>query len=93
MPPPAFLRTAALGTPGPRAKRRPPADHKALREILGQCGSIGNNLNQIARQLNASGREPDIPELKAALAIYLEIRNAIFTALGMKTAHDHQGKE
>ena len=34
----AFMRAAALGSPGPRAQRRPPADHKALRQILGELG-------------------------------------------------------
>ena len=38
----AFLRAAGLdGDAGPRAQRRPPADHKALREILGHIGRIG----------------------------------------------------
>ena len=32
----AFLRAAALGEPGPRAKRRPPADYVLLRQILGE---------------------------------------------------------
>ena len=77
----AFMRAAVLGSPGPRAQRRPPADHKALRQILGHIGSIGNNINQIARALN-SGDKAKLPELPAALRAYLEIRNAIFEALG-----------
>ena len=80
----AFLRAAALGDAGPRAQRRPPADHVALRQILGQCGRIGNNLNQIAKQLHL-GSKPSIPELREALRAYLDIRNAILTALGMTT--------
>ena len=92
LPAPAFLRAAALGTPGPRAKRRPPIDHKALRQLLGQCGSIGNNLNQIAKNLNM-GRPADIPELKTACAAYNKIRTAILKALAMKTDHDHQGNQ
>jgi hypothetical protein len=90
----AFFRAAALGDPGPRAQRRPPADHVALRQILGHCGRIGNNLNQIAKHLNAGG-QINIPELKEALAAYLVIRNAILVALGMTTTKappdDHQG--
>jgi hypothetical protein len=79
----AFLRAAALENPGPRAQRRPPADHKALREILGHLGRIGNNLNQIAHALNA--RQPvDHEELQKALRVYIETRNAIFEALGKK---------
>lgn len=80
----AFLRAAALGNPGPRARRRPPADHVALRQILGHCGRIGNNLNQIAKHLNAGGAL-DVPELRAALDAYRVIRIAILTALGMNT--------
>ena len=91
MTPAAFFRLAALGTPGPRAQRRPPADHKALREILGHCGRIGNNLNQIAYQMNKRGN-PDIPELLSELKSYQKIRTAIYTALNMNPSDDHQGK-
>jgi predicted TIM-barrel fold metal-dependent hydrolase len=44
----AFMRAASLGDAGPRAQRRPPADHVALRQILGHIGRIGNNLNLTA---------------------------------------------
>jgi hypothetical protein len=92
----AFLRAAALGDAGPRAQRRPPADHKALRQILGHCGRIGNNVNQIASRLN-SGGGVNMRELREALAAYLQIRNAILSALTMKTdeaaPHDHQGQQ
>ena len=90
----AFMRAAAFGDSGPRAQRRPPADHVALRQILGHCARIGNNLNQIAKHLNAGG-QANIRELKEALAAFLDIRTAILDALGMKTAKappdDHQG--
>ncbi|HVA89571.1 MAG TPA: plasmid mobilization relaxosome protein MobC [Chloroflexota bacterium] len=79
----AFMRAAALGDAGPRAQRRPPADHKALRQILGELGRVGNNLNQIARALNA-GEQARLPELKDALRAYMAIRDAIFEALGKK---------
>jgi hypothetical protein len=78
----AFLRAVGTGNAGPRAQRRPPADHLALRQILGNLGRIGNNINQIARALNA-GAQAHIPELPQALAALLEIRDAIFAALGM----------
>jgi uncharacterized protein (DUF1778 family) len=80
----AFMRAAAFGDAGPRAQRRPPVDHRALRQLLGECGRVGNNLNQIARRLNEGGR-PEIPELRAALAAYLDIRAAILRALAMET--------
>jgi|SRR5579862_842973 len=78
----AFMRAAAFGDAGPRAQRRPPVDHVALRQLLGECGRVGNNLNQIARALNAGG-SIDVPELRAALAAYLDIRAAILHALAM----------
>lgn len=79
----AFMRAATLGDAGPRAQRRPPADHKALRQILGELGRVGNNLNQIARALNA-GELARLPELKEVLRACLAIRDAIFEALGKK---------
>lgn len=92
----AFMRAATFGDPGPRAQRRPPVDHQMLRRLLGECGRIGNNINQIAHKLN-SGGEPSIPELRAALAAYDDIRRAILAALVMKPAaagsDDHQGQE
>ncbi len=88
----AFMRAAALGDPGPRAQRRPPADHKALRQLLGHVGRIGNNINQIARALNA-GDQPSLPEVKEILRVcreirnaLLDIRNAILVALGKNPA-------
>ncbi|HEY2034438.1 MAG TPA: plasmid mobilization relaxosome protein MobC [Rhizomicrobium sp.] len=80
----AFMRAAAFGDSGPRAQRRPPADHKALRQLLGECGRVGNNLNQIAKRLN-EGAPVNIPELREALAAYLDIRAAILRALTMET--------
>jgi hypothetical protein len=80
----AFMRAAAFGDAGPRAQRRPPIDHVALRQILGLCGRIGNNLNQIAKCLN-QGRPLDIPELKEALAAYNDIRPNLLRALAMDT--------
>lgn len=78
----AFLRAAALGDAGPRAQRRAPADKDALLRILGHLGRIGNNVNQIARRLN-TGEAVHLPSLEEALAAYLEMRNAIYEALGL----------
>jgi hypothetical protein len=72
-----------LATPDPAPNGRPPADHVALRKILGHIGRIGNNINQIARALNA-GQLANLPELKEALRAILAIRDAIFEALGKK---------
>lgn len=77
----AFMRAAGLGDAGPRAQRRPPADHKVLRQLLGEAGRIGNNVNQIARSIN-SGDAADFPEVREAIRAINEIRNAILDALG-----------
>jgi hypothetical protein len=87
----AFMRAAAFGDAGPRAQRRPPADHKALRQLLGECGRVGNNLNQIARNLNTGG-SADIPELTAACAVYVEISAGILAALTMAPLEGMPGR-
>ena len=78
----AYLRATALGNPGPRARRRPPVNHVVLRQLLGELGRVGNNVNQIARALN-SGEAASVAELREALTAYLQLRNAIFVALNM----------
>ena len=88
----AFMRAAAFGGAGPRAQRRPSADHAVLRQLLGELGRVGNNINQIARALN-SGQAADLPQLKEALNAYLGVRNAIYRALGKDPYDDHQGRE
>lgn len=77
----AFMRAAALGDPGPRARPRVPVDAKLLRRLLGEVGRVGNNLNQIARRLNAD-KAVEPRELRTALAAQDELRVAILTALG-----------
>lgn len=78
----AFARAAMLGDAGPRAKRRPTLHQELLRQVLGHMARLGNNVNQIARQLNA-GEAAQITEIRQALRAYLDIREAIFQALGM----------
>lgn len=77
----AYLRAAGIGHPGLRAQRRPPADHQALRRLLGELGRIGNNVNQIARALNSDKAVPP-SEIRSALRVYVDVRAAIFAALG-----------
>ena len=80
----AFLRAAALGDAGPRSLTRIPADAAMLQQLLGQIGKVGGNLNQIARQMNTGGAA-DAAEVRAALAAFDEVRQAILTALGTPT--------
>lgn len=79
----AYLRAAMLGNPGPRAQRRLSGDAQLLRQVLGQLGRIGNNLNQIAYNLNA-GENPhtQMPELAEALRDYMRMRDTLYEALG-----------
>lgn len=80
----AFLRATALGDPGPRAKTRIPVDEALLRQLLGQIGKVGGNLNQIAKRLNIGGAA-SASEVRAALAEYHELRQAVLTALRTPT--------
>ena len=76
----AYMRAAALGDPGPRAKPRIPVDAKLLRRLLGEVGRVGNNLNQIAKRLN-SGHQVAPKELAAALEAQEALRAAILHIL------------
>jgi hypothetical protein len=49
-----YLRAVALGSPGPRARRAPPFNVEMLAHAVAQLNRAGNNLNQIARRLNAA---------------------------------------
>lgn len=48
----AFIRAAALGDAGIRARRRPIVDAVELAKTHAELRRIGNNLNQIAHALN-----------------------------------------
>lgn len=79
----AYARAAMLGDAGPRAQRRLPADAQLLRQVLGQLGRVGNNLNQIAFNLNAGeAAYTQMPELKEHLAEFRKVREQIYLALG-----------
>ena len=95
--PSSWLRQSGLKKPAPRAKRRPPRDETLLRQILAQCGKIGGNVNQMTRSLHiAKVKTP--PEFQEARTAILEIRNALFDALGVNrkssgATDGHQGKK
>ena len=76
----AFMRQQCLGTPGPRATRRPPVERAALAQLLAQLGKCGSNLNQIARALNSGDAPP--PETAAAIAAFREACATITRTLG-----------
>ena len=79
----AYLRAAALDSPGPRAARKPPIRRQELVRLLGQIGKLGSNVNQIARAIN-TGDDPYglVDDMKAASVEIAEMRAAILQALG-----------
>jgi hypothetical protein len=78
----AYLRQQALGNPGKRSVRRPPAERAELARLLGELGRIGGNINQIARALNTSGNMPPGSDVSAISIEVQAMRAALMTALG-----------
>jgi hypothetical protein len=78
----SYLRSVALGDPGPRAARRPPIKLEQLSRILGLLGNLTSNVNQMTRRLNQSGFVPGLPELLAIRGEASEVCEAIRKALG-----------
>jgi hypothetical protein len=70
----AFLRTCALGSPGPRAQRAPTVNAEALAHATAALNKVGSNLNQLARVFNAGAATVTAHECFAALA---EVRTAV----------------
>lgn len=76
----AFLRAAALGSPGVRAQRAPTVNAEALAHATAALNKVGSNLNQIARVLN-SGAAPIaahecaevLADVRAAVARILDV--------------------
>ena len=77
----AYLRVLALGESGPRSKRAPTVNQELLSDALTSLNRIGNNLNQIAKQLNSGGHpnHAAIADSRAELTAILEL---ILDAMG-----------
>jgi hypothetical protein len=78
----AYLRATALGSPGPRAVRRPPIERTELARLLGHLGKVGSNINQLAYGYNRAGTLPGFPEMLAIRREVGEMREALMKALG-----------
>ena len=78
----AYVRTLALGSPGPRAVRRPPIERRELARLLGWLGKLGSNVNQLAYGYNRERRLPGLPELMAVREDVAAMRAAMMKALG-----------
>ena len=77
----AYLRTLALGAPGPRAVRRPPVERTELARLLGHIGKLGSNVNQIAKAVNTTRNLPSWSELAAIQQEVAQMRAALLKAL------------
>lgn len=80
----AYLRTCALGDSGPRAKRAPPINRELLSEALASLNRVGNNINQIAKNLN-NGNHPDRAAMANARGELMAILELILEAIGRAT--------
>ena len=78
----AFLRTVALGSPGPRAARRPPVELAELARLLGQIGKLGSNVNQLTAFCHRSQTDPALVELRLMKRDLAVLRIATLNALG-----------
>ena len=54
----SYLRAAALGDAGPRARRAPTVQAEVIARAMIELNRVGNNVNQIARSANI-GKEID----------------------------------
>ena len=91
-----YWKSAVFNLPPPRQSHRPSVDRVELAKLLGQLGRVGNNINQLARTLNAEG-SVEIPELTQALKELTDMREAVMIALGYQGItpdknHDNGGQ-
>lgn len=86
-----YCKSIIFNSPPSRRSRRPPVDKIELARLLGEIGRLGNNLNQIARKLNAESLI-EIPELESALKDLAILRASVVMALGYKEAPHNDGR-
>jgi len=75
----AYMRSAALGAPAPRATRRPTLNHQMAGRLLSELGRIADELRRAAEVGNLT---PSNPEVAAALRDLAEMRAVCLEALG-----------
>jgi hypothetical protein len=86
-----FGRAAMLGSPGPRARRRPPLNAELLAYAVAQLNRVGNNLNQLNKRLNAV-QAAGAGEAAVAIAETRAAIRQICETLGRRERHDSQGQ-
>lgn len=77
-----YLRSLAIGSPGPRAKHQPPVERRALAQVLGYLGRLGSNVNQLAVIAHVRGSLPTQHTLAGISADVRTMRDALMEALG-----------
>lgn len=77
----AYVRAAALGDAGPRAQRRLPVMEENVLTVLNLHARYGNNMNQIAYQLNAREDFTGAAQYEQGLVEWREIRDAMLDLL------------
>jgi|GEM_PF-2669942 len=86
----AFIRSVALEEgPGARSMRIPSVNAQLLLQVKNMLGSVGNNVNQIARGINM-GDFYDFPELRLVLRQILRITDLTLVALGKQPSPEMQ---
>lgn len=78
----AFARAVLLGSPEPRARRRPPVEVREIARLFGEIGKIGSNVNQLAHHANAARALPKLSELRSINFYLMEMHDALMRALG-----------
>ena len=88
----SYGRAVLLGTPGPRAKRKPHVNVVELAKAAAELNRAGNVLNQMQRSLNAGQAIVLGQECAAALAANRRACDAILELVGRKDRDDYQGE-
>jgi hypothetical protein len=78
----AYLRSLAVGHPGPRSVHRPRPGDTELARLLGHIGKIGSNINQIAKLANTYRHPPSKSALSVMRREIGRVRRAVLKALG-----------
>lgn len=80
----SYGRASVLGAPGPRARRTPQVNAEALARATAALNKVGNNLNQVAHVLNASGSIGMAQDCRTTLEMVREAAAAIREIVGRK---------
>jgi len=89
----SYGRAALLGTPGPRARRKPHVNAVELGKAIAALNRSGNDLNQMQHTLNAGSAIALGRECSEALAANRRAADAILEAVGRtERDDDNQGK-